>query len=142
MANNREPQHPKSVYIHKRNHGKLVAGPVWDFDWGTFDINRNGLTNWNAEIFKNLIKKKHFRKILFDRWENDKLFFYEIFDYIDSLANYISASNQRNINLWPINENNDLIGDENKTFYESIEMLKKDICKRINELDSLIVLQK
>ena len=75
MANNREPLHPKSVYIHKRNHGKLVAGPVWDFDWGTFDINRNGLTNWNVEIFKNLTKKKHFRKILFDRWENDKLFF-------------------------------------------------------------------
>ena len=33
---NYEPNHPKSCYMHNKGNGKLCAGPVWDFDWGTF----------------------------------------------------------------------------------------------------------
>jgi len=36
LALNGEPNHPKSSYMYKDRNEKLKAGPVWDFDWGTF----------------------------------------------------------------------------------------------------------
>ena len=33
---NYEPFHPKSAYMYKGREGKLVMGPLWDFDYGTF----------------------------------------------------------------------------------------------------------
>lgn len=36
ICGNGEPTHPKSCYMTKDRGGKLCAGPVWDFDWGTF----------------------------------------------------------------------------------------------------------
>ena len=62
----------------------------------------------------------------------------ELYNIIDPLANYISVANQRNAKLWPINISTGLIGDETKTFDEAVDMLKRDIRKRIDELDTLI----
>ena len=138
MANNEEPKWPKSVYMHKDHGGKLTAGPVWDFDWATFNIKKSWFSNWNAPIFKNLNQKNAFKDVLRSRWEADKVGFEDIFSYIDSLADYISESNQRNIKLWPINLPSGLVGDEDKTFEEAVDMLKKDIRKSIDELDTLI----
>ncbi len=36
VCTNGEPIFPKSTYIYKDRGGKLCAGPIWDFDWGTF----------------------------------------------------------------------------------------------------------
>ena len=138
MANNREPWWPKSVFMHKDNYGKLAAGPVWDFDWATFDIKKNGLTNWDVAIYKKLTEKKSFRKTIKNRWSADRPEFDNIFGFVDSLANYTANSNSRNTELWPIKIEKGLVGDEDKSFEESIDMLKKCIRKRINELDSLI----
>ena len=72
------------------------------------------------------------------RWETDKIGFEGIFSYVDSLADYFSEANQRNIELWPINLPSGLVGDEDKTFDEAVDMLKKHLRKRIDELDTLI----
>ena len=138
MANNGAPMGPKSLFMHKDGDGKLMAGPVWDFDWATFDITKNGLTNWDSAVFKKMLQKKSFKNVLKTRWEIDKPRFEEIFYFIDSLENYIFSSNQRNAELWPINLKAGIVGDEDKTSNEAFDMLKKDIRKRIDELDSLI----
>lgn len=39
VVGNYEPFHPKSVYMHKDREGKLMMGPLWDFDYGTFKDN-------------------------------------------------------------------------------------------------------
>ena len=52
MANNSEPMMPKSVFMHKDGEGKLNAGPVWDFDYATFNIEKTGISNRNSAIFK------------------------------------------------------------------------------------------
>ncbi len=138
LATNSEPGHPKSVYMHKDGDGKLVAGPVWDFDYFTFNIQRNGFTNRYSQLFKHLIKKKAFKTVLAERWDTYKPEFEGLFNFVDSLANYTATANERNIKLWPIKIEQNLIGDEEKTFDESIDMLKKCIRKRIDELDTLI----
>ena len=43
IVSNYEPFHPKSAYMHKDRGGKLMMGPLWDFDYGTFDEG-NGMT--------------------------------------------------------------------------------------------------
>lgn len=35
LMSNHEMLHPKSVYFHKDGNGKLIAGPIWDFDFET-----------------------------------------------------------------------------------------------------------
>ena len=36
VVGNYEPFHPKSAYMHMDRDGKLMMGPLWDFDYGTF----------------------------------------------------------------------------------------------------------
>ena len=36
LVTNTAPNAPKSSYMHNDRNGKLIAGPVWEFDWGTF----------------------------------------------------------------------------------------------------------
>ena len=38
LMGNQEIKHPKSFYIHKPRGGKLTAGQVWDFDYGTLTL--------------------------------------------------------------------------------------------------------
>lgn len=37
VVGNQEPFHPKSAYMYKDRGGKLTMGPLWDFDYSTFD---------------------------------------------------------------------------------------------------------
>lgn len=57
-----EPNHPKSCYMHKNRGGKLLMGPVWDFDWKEFDwktdrfymkgYNNTTMPIWYARLFE------------------------------------------------------------------------------------------
>ena len=40
LMSNHEMLHPKSVYFHKDGNGKLIAGPIWDFDFETLAEHR------------------------------------------------------------------------------------------------------
>ena len=41
VVDNFEPFHPKSAFMHKDRNGKLMMGPLWDFDYGTFNWTEN-----------------------------------------------------------------------------------------------------
>lgn len=130
--------HPKSFYMHKNYNGKLEAGPVWDFDYATFDINKDGFTNKDSKLVSQFWGKESFQETLKKRWKILTPTFNAIYDYIDSLANYTKASNSVNIELWPIELNAHKVGDEEKTFDQAIQMLKKALQKKINEIDTLL----
>ncbi|WP_405340558.1 CotH kinase family protein [Fibrobacter sp.] len=138
LSTNDELMHPKSVYMHKESNGKLQAGPVWDFDYDTFDIKKIGLTNRNTILFRQFSRKYSFKRAFYQRWITNRESFSTINSYIDSLSNYIRESNEQNIKLWPIKINAHKIGDEEKNFEDAIEMLKSFIQERINEMDTLI----
>lgn len=138
LSTNDELMHPKSVYMHKESDGKLQAGPVWDFDYATFDIEKKGLTNRNTVLFRQFSRKSSFKRTFSQRWIANREYFSTIGSYIDSLSNYVKESNEQNIKLWPIKIDAHKIGDEEKKFEEAIQMLKSFIQERINDMDSLI----
>lgn len=138
LSANREPMQPKSVYMYKENEGKLFAGPVWDFDYATFKINKSGLLNKDNTIFRHFFQKNSFVKMFCQRWLENRNAFASISSYVDSLSNYVKKSNEQNIKIWPIKINIDKIGDEEKTFDESIEMLKTAIYDEIDEIDEYV----
>lgn len=50
LMSNHEMLHPKSVYFHKDGNGKLIAGPIWDFDFETLaDHRRTGWINFGSD---------------------------------------------------------------------------------------------
>ena len=59
--------------------------------------------------------------------------------FIDSLSNYISQSNEQNVKLWPINIEEDLVGDEKMYFPDAVDNMKKTLQAKIAELDSLML---
>lgn len=142
ISNNAEAHHPKSVFMHKRSQDKLTAGPVWDFDYATFNINKVGFTNTKAAVFKDLFQKRAFKDALINHWNLNKAGFEDVVGYIDSLADYISIAGQRNAALWPIYIENHAVGDEEKKFEEAAAMLKECLQRKIEEIDSLIILLK
>jgi len=138
LSTNSEPMHPKSVYMYKDKDSKLFAGPVWDFDYGTFKLNKTGLINKKTALFHQFFEKDSFKEAFKQRWPVIKDSLGSMNAFIDSLANYVKESNEQNIKLWPINITAHKIGDEEKSFDEAIEMLKKALQNKIKELDKLV----
>ena len=137
LTENNEPSLPKSVFMHK-DSGLLKAGPVWDFDWGTFierKINEWSINKalWYNALFKNL----SFRKKIQDNWVQYKNSFEQIPQFIDSLAGYIKESSDRNITLWPISTQSQDFPDKDKSFDEAISTMLHTYSMRIAKLDSL-----
>lgn len=139
LTTNTEPNHPKSVFMHKEKNTPLKLGPVWDFDWQTFVNFRKGFLLKNSLWFDALKKNKAFCQIVKEEWKNNKDKFSSLTTFIDSTANRIKASNEKNFKIWPIKINDNFAGDEEKSFQEAIEILKKNYLHRIEELDSLFL---
>lgn len=137
LSENSEPLHPKSVFMYK-DTGLLKAGPVWDFDWGTFTERKvNGWRINRALWYSALLRNQPFRKSVQDNWAQYKNDLEQIPQFIDSLADYIKESNDRNIALWPINTQSPDFPDKDKDFEEAISMMKQAYSMRMTILDSL-----
>lgn len=136
LAKNDEIQFPKSLFMYKEGSDKLKFGPVWDFDWGTFSINKRHFRSATSFWFDKLISSNTFKKELKKHWNAHKTSFSTIPSFVDSLADYTRESNNRNIKIWPIDVN--FVGDETEDFDTAIQMLKESIQNSIVELDSLI----
>lgn len=139
LALNGEPGHPKSCYMYKDRGGKLVAGPVWDFDYGTFRPTGMGLfltqTIWYSALFQNVDFVAQVKK----RWALHKRELERIEQYIDATATMIQESAEANKLQWPVSgePNND--GD--LSFIEAVERMKQAYLQRLErigkEIDSL-----
>lgn len=163
LCMNGEPYHPKSCFFYIRS-GILYAGPVWDFDWGTFTTSTyynnklTGLINFDTLYFGRLTSLKEFRKRIQERWAVLKPRFQSLDAYIDARANQIRASEAVNSTLWPLYgtdmngkqwKGNPLAGsegittgeinfDERMSFQEAVNAMKAALSARIGYLDKLI----
>ena len=124
--------------MHKKDGGKLNIGPIWDFDYLTFDIRQAGLLNSETTLYEDLFKKDSFKKVLYQRWLVNRKKFESMDSFVDSLANYIKLSSEQNSNFWPIEIGVDFVGDEDKPFLEAVDMLKKALHAKVSEMDSLL----
>ena len=120
LAKNGEPGHPKSCYMYKDRLGVLKAGPVWDFDWGTYRPGTS-YTIKNAIYYGRLFSDPAFVTIVKTRWAALKPQFDAIGTYIRTVAAQTKVSNEINIGLWPISST--VNGDETMSFDASIDRI-------------------
>lgn len=148
MAYNAEPRHPKSTYYYIRD-GVMYAGPVWDFDYGTFRIldGASSLRLRSSLYYFHLFPLQPFRDRLRARWNTLRPSFMSLLDYIDEQADWIREPEKKNFNLWgppypnPMGTeaSNFMVNmDEDLSFDEAVDKMKKALKKRIKLMDELI----
>lgn len=138
---NHELGNPGSVYLSKDRNGKLFAGPVWDFDWGTFSFKASPHAQWGLFIqwawwYDRLFQDEAFKALASQRWAILKPRFEQIFDYIEQQSDYIELSWQRNFAIWNIST--DINGDENLSFQAAIDRMSSITRQRIDIIDQAL----
>lgn len=137
LSINSEPYHPKSCYMHKDAGGKMTAGPVWDFDWGTFDPSLSSRFLIRTYLYYDrLFVDKKFVALVKERWELLKPRFETIPKYIDGLKRQLGKSDEINSAMWPITQN--VNGDENMSFSDAVDRIKSAYTAKLSWLDSNI----
>ncbi len=133
---NGEPNHPKSSYMNKDRNGKLKAGPVWDFDWGTFKPGAASFRAKDAIWYKRLFLDPEFVSLVKKKWAASKDKFTAVGNFIDSTTALIKPSAEANSLQWPISS--DVNGDEKMDFDEAVALMKSVYLQRIEWLDKAI----
>lgn len=135
---NHELANPGSVYLTKDRNGKLTAGPIWDFDWGTFSFQaspaaQSRLFMTHAWWYGRLFSDDSFKALASERWQVLRPQFIEVFDFIDREREYIRRSWSVNFDFWDITTNTN--GDERLDFDAAVDRMKEVIQKRIDIID-------
>lgn len=149
LCYNTEVRHPKSCFFYIRQ-GVMYAGPVWDFDFGTFHVPSEfpQLRLKSALYYFQLFPQPEFRQRLKARWKALRPQFESLTDYIDQQADWIRSSEKENHNMWPCYPNpqgtadtNWMVNmDEDLTFQEAVDKMKRALLLRIDLLDEQIAL--
>ena len=135
VCNCLEPKNRRSFFMYKDRGDVVKAGPVWDFDWGSF---RPYTELYVRETYylAQLFLSPHFCALAKDRWLLLKPRLETIPDYIDSAARHIRLSAQLNTPKWPIWTR--VNGDETMTFDEAIDRMRSVFVMRMQLVDEFI----
>lgn len=135
---NHELANPGSVYLYKDRGGKLFAGPVWDFDWGTFSYNASsqakyGLFMTHAWWYGHLFDDEGFRALAKERWQLLRPNFEQALEKIDREKELLIPSEALNDALWNISTT--INGDENLSFSAAVARMRTILEERIEIID-------
>lgn len=138
LTNNEEPEHPKSTYMYKDINDVLRAGPVWDFDWGTFTPDRSAEYSCmeGPLYYEQLFRDAEFKALLKERWALLKPKFETVPAFINTESAKIETSNKINIAMWPISER--VNGDETMTYTEAVARMIEAYNLKLQWLDDTI----
>ena len=137
LTYNYEPNHPKSCYMHKKGDGKLYAGPVWDFDWGTYQKGIYSMLITESLWYGYLFRYPEFKTAVKQRWSETKATLEDVQQYIKDLIPYLEESNFVNIKLWPLT-NQHTNGDEGLSYSRATEKFLVAYQNRLTAVDSFI----
>ncbi len=141
LSMNWEPNYPRSSYMHKDRLGKLVAGPVWDFDMLTYTPRKAGsYTVKQAIYYERLFSDPVFVSLVKERWSMFKSKFEQISNYVRIQASKIKSSNEIDKALWPMSANSagSMNGDQDMTFDDAVERLISSYETKLAWLDTQI----
>ncbi|MBE6307100.1 MAG: hypothetical protein E7084_05535 [Bacteroidales bacterium] len=137
LTHNSEASWPKSCYMYKDRNSPLKAGPVWDFDWGTFHPNYIRQHSVKSALYyRQLFRDNTFVATVKERWQLLKPQFKTVVEFIEAEAQRLEVSNESNIAMWPISER--INGDETLGYREAIEQMKNTYSEKLNWLDKQI----
>lgn len=148
-----------STFLHKQRFsegGKLVAGPLWDFNlgWGNANYCYGGdTTGWEIDFnnycaggldnpfwWKRMLEDSAYADEVNCRWfslRNGVLSNEYLLNYIDSLAALLEIPASRNYNKWPILGTyvwpNNFIG---QTYQQEIDYMKSWVVGRLTWMDN------
>ena len=123
--------------MYKARNGKLYAGPVWDFDYGTFRPTSSGLNISRSLYYGYLFANEEFKTTLKARWAELKPKFVNIEAFIEEQASLIKESSEVNIAKWPIASSN-VNGDEQLDFDAAVDRMISAYKARIEAVDAAI----
>lgn len=145
-----------STYFHKDRNGKLVMGPVWDYDLSLGNANYNdgwNATNWYNRLlgdgdypyWRRLFEDPEFKLRYADRWFSARRGVFtadRLLGMVESYATLLDEPAVRNYGRWPTLGvyvwPNWFIA---KTYREEITWMKGWIADRLTWMDSQIALE-
>lgn len=157
LAQNAEPNGPRSCYFHDNGDGRLRMGPVWDFDLAfiTVGLDNGGdirpsrfkltdvktltadsLYDANSLWYGRLFKDAAFRRRTKARWKELKPRFESVAASIDEWEKQLSPSALDNERLWKGQDPARF--DVYEDFQASIAYVKQVYLYRIKALDKLL----
>ena len=124
LTMNREYGDPRSVYYFMDGDGKLSAGPVWDFDRGTFQNTTNAASQGNSDRikpydewicwrtgtsdnyfwYKKLITDPIFQQKVKERWAVIYPYLQNVVNTIEAYREPLRASFGEDSAMWPTTE--------------------------------------
>ena len=149
MAMNQEPNNPGSVYMYyDPSDGLMHAGPIWDFDWGTFkyDFNDSNLyTNKSSHFivanslwYNRLLQNTAFQNRVSERWAIIKPLLETTVEQIPTFQTYLATSATYNWSMWNTKSTGDPNGENSTSFSTAANNVYKNAKSRINDLNTLI----
>ena len=147
VMGNHELSNPGSVFFHKDDGGKLVAGPCWDFDWGVLSYNtspgaKTGFVNLNAIWYSRLFEDPAFREKVRVRFKELLPQLETIPAYIDECEALLRKSAELNFSMWDpsgdATQNGGKIinGDERITYAEAVARIRQIYQDRLKVIGS------
>lgn len=132
-----EPTHPKSVYMYKDRGDKIHAGPVWDFDYFTFQPYYNTmLINTNAVWNDRIINDPATHPVIKQRWNARRDQFKTIAEEIDRQYESIIESAEYNATLWPLSLN--VNRDDALSIKDAVARMRNYYVTKFEYMDSFI----
>lgn len=132
-----EPAFPRSCYFNKDRNGLLKAGPVWDFDFGSF-TKRDDFTCIASLWYDGLFVDPVFVSKAKKRWAFLKPRFEEIIPLIEECAKSIADSEELDTQMWDLRNKTQLNGDEPLSFRDAYILMQKNFKDRLEWLDKHI----
>ena len=137
VVGNFEPVHPKSCYMYKDRGGKLMMGPLWDFDYNTFTPGYSTGTVFNYAIWYGYMRNNAaFRAKVRERWPAAKAAFTNVLSYVTTQAAAIKSSAQRDWNMWGCTTT--INGDESLTYDAAVQRLYNNLQAHITSMDNAV----
>ena len=134
IVGNYEPFHPKSSYMHKDREGKLVMGPLWDFDYGTFKADYSMTPVYHYSIwYPYMLKNSTFKARVKELYPIVRPLLRDVANnYVLTRAAEIKASVERDWGMWPTDVNAN--GDIGKSFDQAVNSLKSNLNRRLDQM--------
>ena len=146
LTMNYETREPNSSIFHKDidkdgTLAKMKAGPVWDFDFGTYrpKYSHQFVTKYDL-YYPWLFNDAGFRDLVKERWERVRQadVLTHILAYIDRNEKLLEASDELNALMWPITSADNINQENVLNFHNAVQRLKQEFTQKYVWLETAI----
>ena len=139
LVENDDAANRHSDFVHKDRGGKLIAGPVWDFDSFTWRSTSEHFNMRNNMWYPYLLKDKAFCRRAVERWNSYREFLLTVPQYAEQRCTSIERSESYDAKLWwPIVGNANNFGDEHLSFRDALTRMQTNFAGRFAAMETYL----